>query len=89
MKWEHSGYLWFLTGLPLFVWFVIYTNRNKQKMIEKFVNLKFKDQILKNYSKSRDSITIFNLAIVLLLLILALARPQWGFTFKEIFQKMC
>ncbi|MBI4394800.1 MAG: VWA domain-containing protein [Candidatus Omnitrophica bacterium] len=78
-----SGF-WIVFALLIFF---LWTGKRKKSLLEKFGKWQTLKSLIEFHSKEKEQIKKILLLAVLSLLILALARPQWGETKKEIERK--
>jgi len=78
MRFGEPIYLWGLLLAPALVVFIIWADRNKTKVKERFGNLKLILQLSENFSPRRARWKKILLVSSVVLLVLGLARPQWG-----------
>ncbi len=76
--------LWLLLFLllPLCV-FLVWTWRIKQRLIATFVQSRLLANLTVGVSQTRQKLRLVLFAATVLFLILAMARPQWGFSWEE------
>ena len=76
--------LWLLLILlaPLCA-FLFWTWRTKQKLIAQFVQSRLLANLTVGVSQTRQKLRLVLMAAAVLFLILAMARPQWGFSWEE------
>ena len=67
---------------PLCV-FLIWTWRTKQKLIAQFVQSRLLANLTVGVSQTRQKIRLALVVAAVVFLILAMARPQWGFSWEE------
>jgi len=88
MKFANPHILWLLPVLPalvlLFLW---WSNRTRKRLLSRFVQARLLPELTVGISKRRQRARAVLLAGAVALAILALARPQWGFTWQEAHQK--
>lgn len=65
------------------IWFCWWSWRKRQSLVRLFVSERLLPQLLENYSPSRQKLKIALQVAAVLFLMLALARPQWGFVWEE------
>ncbi|MGV3773066.1 MAG: vWA domain-containing protein [Verrucomicrobiales bacterium] len=70
--------------LTIFLWWAW---RKKQELIRQFVHTRLFDQLTFGVSPKLQLTRIFLVAIAVALLLFAMARPQWGFTWEEATQR--
>lgn len=84
MNFEH--YSW-LIGIPIALALAsalfLSSARARKKLVRRFVSDRLVQQLLASYSPLRRRFKISLLLIALTLIIFALARPQWGYTWQE------
>jgi Ca-activated chloride channel family protein len=76
--------LWLVPGVAVFLWWAW---RVKQRLIAQFVQSRLLAVLTVGVSKSRQKIRLALLAASVGLLVIAAARPQWGFDWEEVKQK--
>lgn len=76
--------LWLLLILvgPLCV-FLLWSWKTKQKLIAQFVQSRLLSNLTVGVSQTRQKLRLVLLASAVLFLVLAMARPQWGFSWEE------
>ena len=88
MRFEHPRLLWLLIvvvpGLIAFFWWAA---RQKRRSIEQFVNPRLLGQLLSGISPQYQKIRAALLVTAAALLVIAFARPQWGFDWEEVRQR--
>src|ERR1051325_7381470 len=65
------------------IWFFLWSWRKRQKLVRLFVSERLLPQLLESYSPSRRKLKMALQVAAVLFLMLALARPQWGFVWEE------
>jgi len=87
MRFGNLGYLWFLLVIPVCGMFFIWAVKSKRKALETFAD----SDVLKHLVKSVDfrvqKIRLSLFLLILLLLIIALVQPKWGYHWQEIKRK--
>lgn len=81
-EWFHGFWVVF-AGLIFF----ILVERRKQKLLQKFGNLRTLESLTQSHSRLKERIKKGLLLLILSLLVIALAQPQWGETKKEVQRK--
>lgn len=76
-----------LAMVPLVCWFLWRSWRKRQSMVRLFVSERLMDELLEGVSMQRQKIKMILLAGAFFFLMLALARPQWGFVWEEANQR--
>ena len=87
MRFEHSQFLWLLLVLPpalaAFFW---WATRQREKLAARFIEARLLPALTVGLSPTRLKIRLACLVSAVALLIIALARPQWGFDLEEVRQ---
>ena len=87
MRWEHQNLLWLLLlvlpGLALFFW---WRERSRQRIVAQFIEARLLSALTVGISPRRRKIRYTLLILAAGLLIVALARPQYGFDLQEVEQ---
>jgi Ca-activated chloride channel homolog len=88
VRFEHPHLLWslivVLPGLTGFLWWAW---RKKQRLISQFVQSRLLAQLTVGVSKTRQKLRLALMVGAVALLVLVLARPQWGFDWQEARQR--
>lgn len=88
MQFESSHLLWLLLVLPpalaLFFW---WASRQRQKLLEQFIQARLLSTLTVGISPSRKKIRFGCLVFAVALLVITLARPQRGFDLEEVEQR--
>jgi Ca-activated chloride channel family protein len=85
MRFENPQALWLLLVLPpLLVTFLVWTSRARQKLLTRFVQARLLSGLLAGVSPARAKVRAGLLCLAVVFLLLALARPQWGFGWEEV-----
>jgi Ca-activated chloride channel homolog len=88
MRFEHSPILWLLLVIPpalaLFFW---WGERSRRKLLTQFIEARLLAALTVGISPARRKIRFALLLLAAALLIIALARPQYGFDYQEIEQR--
>jgi Ca-activated chloride channel family protein len=81
--------LWWLVTIPMFViGYVVYSRRKRRQLLE-FGDAELMAQLMPDASKSRPVVKFSMLMVVLVLLIVAVARPQFGQKEKIVKRQGC
>ena len=81
--------LWWLVTIPMFViGYVVYSHRKRRQLLE-FGDAELMAQLMPDASKSRPVVKFSMLMVVLMLLIVAVARPQFGQKEKIVKRQGC
>src|ERR1035437_10157806 len=88
MRFENQNLLWLLLLLPpalaAFLWWAL---RQRQKLLTQFIQVRLLPALTVGISPTRQKIRAACLFFAVALLIVTLARPQWGFTLEEVKQR--
>jgi Ca-activated chloride channel family protein len=88
MSFEHLQILWLLPVLPpalvLFFW---WASRQRQKLLEQFIQTRLLSTLTVGISPARKKIRFGCLVFAVALLVITLARPQHGFDLQEVEQR--
>ncbi len=87
MRFEQPEYLYLFWLLPLYVVFIRWANRQRQKKLDNFSSPEIQASIIDpivGKKRKRKSFLIF---LILSCLVLALCRPQWGFQWEDLKQR--
>src|ERR1043165_5792294 len=88
MNFVNSRALWAMpVVLAGVIWFLWWSWRKRQTLVRLFVSERLLPQLLENYSPSRRKLKMALQVAAVLFLMLALARPQWGFVWEEANQR--
>src|SRR6478609_6146803 len=84
VNFAHPIFFWVMAAaIPALVIFFVWTWRVKQKLISQFVQSRLLANLTVGVSHSRQILRLVLLMIAVALLLLTLARPQWGFAWEE------
>jgi len=88
MQFEYPHILWLLLlvvpGIPAFLW---WSAREKRRLLDHLIHPRLREQLLAGASPRLQTIRCCFWTLAMALLIVALARPQWGFDLEEVRQK--
>jgi Ca-activated chloride channel family protein len=88
MNFAHLSVLWLLLVIPpallVFFWWAL---RVRRQLMTKFIEARLLPGLISGVSPTRQKFRFACLVTAVVLLILTLARPQWGFTWEESKQK--
>jgi Ca-activated chloride channel family protein len=88
MRFEHPQILWLLLVIPpvllLFFW---WASRQRQKLLEQFIQTRLLSTLTVGISPTRQKIRFGCLVFAVALLVITLARPQRGFDLEEVEQR--
>ena len=87
MRFALPNLLWLLLLVPLLAVFLVWAWRTKERLIAQFVQSRLLAQLTVGVSKTRQKVRLALLVSAVALAVLALARPQWGFSWEEVSQK--
>ncbi|MFC1699484.1 VWA domain-containing protein [Candidatus Omnitrophota bacterium] len=84
MRFAQAGYsfgFWMVLGLVLFL---IWSRRKNRLLLRNFAEQKLLSQLTRNVNFKRQKIKLFLIVLSLILALLGLMRPQWGFQWREV-----
>lgn len=88
MKFDHPQLLWLLLVLPpallAFLW---WASRKRDRLLAQFIQARLLPELTIGLSRGFEQLRIVLLVAAVTALVVALARPQWGFTWEEARQK--
>jgi Ca-activated chloride channel homolog len=88
MRFEHPNLMWLLLvilpALALFFWWSL---RSRQKQLTRFIEARLLSQLTVGISLQRRKLSFTLLILAVAFLIIALARPQYGFDLQEVEQR--
>ncbi len=88
MNFAHPHILWLLLVLPpalgLFFWWSL---RERRRLMAQFIEARLLPGLVSGVSPARRKVRMACLVAAVALVIVTLARPQWGFTWEETKQK--
>jgi len=88
MSFAHGHILWLLAIIPpLLIVFFWWAWRERQRLMTQFIQARLLPGLISGVSPTRHKIRFTLIVISFTLLIVALARPQWGFSWEESKQK--
>lgn len=88
MNFAHRSILWsLLIIIPALIVFFWWAWRERQRLMTQFIQARLLPGLITGVSPARQKVRFVLLTIAFVLLIVALARPQWGFTWAESKQK--
>jgi Ca-activated chloride channel family protein len=88
MRFEYPLVLWLLLVIaPAMVLFFWQANKKRQALLSKFIQARLLPGLLSGVSPARRRIREALLIVAISSLVIALARPQWGFTWEEVQQR--
>lgn len=84
MNFAHPNILWLLLVLPAaLVMFFWWAWRERQRAMTQFIQARLLPGLISGVSPARQKLRFACIIAAVTLLIVALARPQWGFTWEE------
>src|SRR5450432_636749 len=87
MRFEHPNILWLLPVIPSAMVFLFwFATRQKQKLLAQFVSARLLPTLTTGISPARQKMRFLFLILAAAFLIVALARPQYGFNLEEVQQ---
>ncbi|NOS70345.1 MAG: hypothetical protein HOP33_10485, partial [Verrucomicrobia bacterium] len=88
MNFAYGHVLWLLLVIPaalvVFFWWAM---RERQRLMTQFIQARLLHGLVFGVSPTRMKVRFALVTIVVALLLIALARPQWGFIWQESKQK--
>jgi Ca-activated chloride channel family protein len=88
MSFAAPYYLWLLPIIPpLLVAFFWWSARERQRLMTQFIHARLLPGLIAGVSTTRQKIRAAGMIAAVFCLILALARPQWGFDWQEVTQR--
>lgn len=88
MNFAYGHVLWSLPIiLPALVLFFWWAWRERQRLMTQFIQARLLPSLISGVSPTRQKVRIVLMVVSVMFLLLALARPQWGFTWQESKQK--
>ncbi len=88
MNFAHGQILWLLLFLPpALVVFFWWAWRERQRLMTQFIQARLLPGLVSGLSPTRQKVRFALLIAAVVLTIIALARPQWGFSWEESKQK--
>ncbi len=88
MNFAHDHILWLMLVLPpvlaVFFWWAW---RERQRLMAQFIQARLLPGLISGVSAARQKLRLWCLALAVVFTLLALARPQWGFTWEETKQR--
>lgn len=86
-RFANVGFLYFLAGIPVLIVLYIIASWYKRKSVRKFGNPEVISSLIPDMSYTRPHLKFIILLLALIVLIFALARPQFGSRLKEVKRK--
>jgi Ca-activated chloride channel family protein len=84
MNFVNGRVLWTIpVVVPGVIWFLWWSWRKRQALVRLFVSERLLPQLLEGFSPTRRKLKMGLQVAAVLFLMLALARPQWGFVWEE------
>ena len=88
MNFAYGHVLWsLLIILPALIVFFWWAWRERQRLMTQFIQARLLHGLISGVSPTRQKVRFVLITIAFTLLLVALARPQWGFTWEESKQK--
>ncbi len=88
MNFAYGHILWLLLVIPpLLLVFFWWANRERQRLMNQFIQARLLPGLISGVSPTRLKVRFALLITAVTLVLIALARPQWGFTWEESKQK--
>lgn len=88
MTFAHPHLLWLLLIFPpALIAFFWWSWRKRQELAKQFIQARLLPGLISGVSPARGKIRLASVVLSVACVILALARPQWGFTWEEVKQR--
>lgn len=88
MNFANQHVLWsLLIILPALIVFFWWAWRERQRLMTQFIQARLLPGLISGVSPARQKVRFVLITVAFVLLVVALARPQWGFTWEESKQK--
>jgi len=88
MQFAHPELLWLLVVVaPAATAFFWWSSRKRRALLTQFIHARLLPGLLAGVSEQRQRFRYACLTLAICLAIIALARPQWGFTWEEVRQR--
>lgn len=88
MRFANPHFLWLLPViLPALLVFLWWAERKRQKLLLQFIQMRLLPELTVGLSPERELWRIVLIVCAVMALLVALARPQWGFAWQEAKQK--
>lgn len=87
MQYENLNYLYLLAVIPIIILGYILVFKKKMSDLNKFANIELLQKVGLSISKKRQWLKAILVVIGILLLILALIEPKWGYHWEEVEKK--
>jgi Ca-activated chloride channel family protein len=88
MTFAAGHFLWLLLlVVPALIGFFWWAARERRRLMTQFIEARLLPGLISGVSSTRQKVRYILITVGVVLLLLALARPQWGFTWEESKQK--
>lgn len=87
MSFAKTELLWFLVIVPLLIWFMMIAWRTRQRLIQEFIPRRLVGDLTVGVSQRRQKARMVISVLAVLFIVLAMARPRWGFDWDEATQR--
>lgn len=88
MNFAHPHLLWLLLVFPpALIAFFWWSWRKRQELAKQFIQARLLPGLISGVSPTRQKVRLAGVVLAVVCVILALARPQWGFTWEEVKQR--
>lgn len=84
MRWGHAAYLYLLWLVVALVLFLRWAGARRRSAMESFADPALAGSLIVGMSLRRRRIKTFSLLLAMVLLILALAQPKWGYHWQRV-----
>lgn len=84
MTFARPEMLWLLAAVaPLLAWFLVWAWRQRQRLIRRFIQERLLARLTVGLSPTRQKLRLVLVGLAALLILFALARPQYGYGWEE------
>jgi Ca-activated chloride channel family protein len=88
VRFAHPHLLWLLLVFPpALIAFYWWSWRKRQELARQFIQARLLPGLISGLSPARQKIRMAGVVLAVVCVIMALARPQWGFTWEEVKQR--
>jgi Ca-activated chloride channel family protein len=84
MKFEALHLIHVLWLLPVLVGFYVWSHKKKSKAMREFADRELLGELTQSLNKKRQYLKASLISVAVLMIILSLLRPQWGFSWEEV-----
>jgi Ca-activated chloride channel family protein len=84
MKFGNLDAMHFLWLLPVLVFFFVWSHKKRKRDMERFADRELLDELTRSVDKKGQRMKVILISAAVLLIIISLMRPQWGFEWQEV-----